>query len=775
MEQVRSTVTNFFGRVPLSYTRFSLTQQADGDSSQVEMKLADDEEECGDHVMADNVVKHRKGNNCKGTCFKILAASLLFLTGFLIGYLSYRGRVETVFKNQEKDDGVPESSVGLDSPAETDSVPEMSNVLHWGDLQSLLSSKTDNLIFKDNIRKLTDISREAGSVNEESMALMMHNALSNMSLDKVWNDEHYVRLQVNGDSPNKITIFKNDDTEDTITPTSYVAYSASGTVSGGLLYCHYGRKEDFKTLQDLNIDFSGSLVLVRSGLISFSEKVKNAELAKALGVLIYPEPSDFTFPMSQSRTINSPFGHAHYGTGDPYTPGFPSFNNTQFPSVESSGLPKIPVQTISSEDGRKLLQSLGGAVCPSSWKVQCMLGPQLKDAKSVKLDVKNVLADRKIYNVFGVLRGFDEPDRYVVVGAQRDAQGPGAAKSAVGSSILLKLASMLSEMVKTDGYRPKRSIVFASWGASEFGSVGATEWLEGYLTTLHLKAISYISLDSAVQGNGAFSVSASPLMYSIVEDSMKEVKYPTSSNHLYPQFVKGSKWTETIVTPFTFEDTAYPFLTYSGIPSVSFRFQKDNKPYAYLDTDMDTLDNLENLVDIDVMCRSVAEFAGQMVLRLTHWHKLPLEINQYSTVLLQMAVALFKQYAALKEMGLSITWISSARGDFKRAAESLNTEFSQSDLDNKPFLRSLNDRIMKVEHNLLSPYASPNDTPFRHIIYGSGNHTFVALMEHLDLLNTDKAKFDRELFKKQLAMLTWTIQGAANGMAGEIWEIDNEF
>lgn len=30
----------------------------------------------------------------------------------------------------------------------------------------------------------------------------------------------------------------------------------------------------------------------------------------------------------------------------------------------------------------------------------------------------------------------------------------------------------------SDGFRPKRSLVFASWSAGEYGSVGATEWLE---------------------------------------------------------------------------------------------------------------------------------------------------------------------------------------------------------------------------------------------------------------------------------------------------------
>lgn len=39
-------------------------------------------------------------------------------------------------------------------------------------------------------------------------------------------------------------------------------------------------------------------------------------------------------------------------------------------------------------------------------------------------------------------------DRYVVIGAQRDAWGPGFAASTVGTSVLVELARSISDMVK---------------------------------------------------------------------------------------------------------------------------------------------------------------------------------------------------------------------------------------------------------------------------------------------------------------------------------------
>lgn len=44
-------------------------------------------------------------------------------------------------------------------------------------------------------------------------------------------------------------------------------------VQGTVLYAHYGQDSDFRILLDRNRDISGRVVLVRTGKISFAEKV----------------------------------------------------------------------------------------------------------------------------------------------------------------------------------------------------------------------------------------------------------------------------------------------------------------------------------------------------------------------------------------------------------------------------------------------------------------------------------------------------------------------
>nr|DBA26281.1 TPA: hypothetical protein GDO54_010564 [Pyxicephalus adspersus] len=680
------------------------------------------------------------------------------LPGFLIGYLSHRGRVAVTQENK------------VDSAKQEEDVHEVYSddsptVLYWSDLKPMLDRRIEHLNFETSVRNLFGTTPDPGSFDEESVAAVMDRELTKIGLDKVWTDEHYVTLQDKGRS-NKVQLLASGNIINTYDLTSYVAYSPKGSVTGKLVYGLYGRQEDFNTLRDNNVNVTGVLVLLRSGKISLSEKVRNAELAKAAGVLVYPDPSDFIFPSGANQEIESPFGHAHFGTGDPYTPGFPSFNHTQFPPSRSSGLPGIPVQSLSSSDGKALLSQMENSGCPTDWKVGC----KLKDQHTVNLEVDNVLAEKKILNVFGVIKGLEEPDRYVVVGAQRNSYSMGVAQSVVGSSILLEVARVITQMVKEDQYKPRRSIVFASWSAGDFGAVGATEWLEGYLSTLHLKTISYISLDSSIQGTGSLEVSGSPLMHTMVMKTLNEVRILLAC--LYTSVNTNVIFCSK--QPLSMADSAYPFLAYSGVPSVSFSFKKDKKSYAYLGTRKDTFENFQKLVNIDPMCRAVANLATQIILRLTHDHKLPLDFVKYKEVLRRVSIDLNAKRADINSLDLTLDWIHSATGDFGRAAATLMNDFDSSDLENKPFLRSLNDRVMKIEHSLLSPYVSPKDSPFRHILYGYGNHTVEALKNHLSFLK-DETLFDKDGFKNQMALLTWTVQGAANALAGEIWEIYNEF
>uniref|UniRef100_A0A452SX49 Transferrin receptor protein 1 n=1 Tax=Ursus americanus TaxID=9643 RepID=A0A452SX49_URSAM len=738
MDQARSAFSTLFGGEPLSYTRFSLARQVDGDNSHVEMKLAADEEESVDNNVRGNRASVTKPKRFNGfICYGTIAVIVFFLIGFMIGYLGYCKRVEPKAECERPSGTESLGIVGTDPPEAEEYVPETSNRFFWTDLKTMLSKRLNTTEFATTIRQLNEnpyVPREAGSQKDDSLAFFIENQFRTYPLSRAWHDEHFVKIQVKSSAQNSVTIVGTDSGVVYLveSPEGYVAYSKAATVTGRLVHANFGTKKDF---ENLNSPVNGSLVIVRAGKITFAEKVANAQSFNASGVLIYMDQS--RFPIIDAEV--PVFGHAHLGTGDPYTPGFPSFNHTQFPPSQSSGLPSIPVQTISRAAAEKLFENMEGD-CPSAWEIDSSCRLETSRNRNVKLTVNNVLKEIRIFNVFGVIKGFEEPDRYVVVGAQRDAWGPGAAKSSIGTALLLELAQIFSDMVSKGGFRPSRSIVFASWSAGDFGAIGATEWLEGYLSSLHLKAFTYINLDKAVLGTKNFKVSASPLLYSLIEKTMKDVS--------------SQKGYQSIHSPnFVFQDTDYP----------------------YLGTTMDNYENLKRKIpQLNQMARGAAEVAGQLIMKLTYDFELSLNYEMYNDKILSFVRDMNRFRADIKEMGLNLQWLYSARGDFFRATSRLTTDYKNAERTNRFVMREINDRIMKVEYHFLSPYVSPRESPFRHIFWGSGSHTLSALLEHLKLRQENNSAFNETLLRNQLALATWTIQGAANALSGDIWDIDNE-
>lgn len=76
-----------------------------------------------------------------------------------------------------------------------------------------------------------------------------------------------------------------------------------------------------------------------------------------------------------------------------------------------------------------------------------------------------------IHNVFAVIKGTEEPDRYVLLGNHRDAWTYGAVDPNSGTAALLDIARRYGFLMRM-GWNPRRTIILCSWDAEEFGMVG---------------------------------------------------------------------------------------------------------------------------------------------------------------------------------------------------------------------------------------------------------------------------------------------------------------
>ncbi|XP_063806504.1 transferrin receptor protein 2 isoform X2 [Pseudophryne corroboree] len=690
----------------------------------------------------------------------IIGVTVAAFVAFILGYVTTRRTCSSCDTNGASPSSGDASDLEIFEPMSMD----------WSELKEIFTKYLkDGERMDSTIRKVARGPHPSGSRENNDLADMILQAFRSYNMDNTWVESHYAELQFPlSTRPNTLKIINadNETVEDIAMDDRdvYCPYSAVGRVQAGLVYVNYGRKEDFQMLTSWNVNASGSLVIVRTGHITFAEKVYNAEAAGALGVLIFPDTFD-----------TAVYGHVHLGTGDPNTPAFPSFNHTQFPPFKSSGLPKIPAQPITRSAAQTLLSKLSGPDCSSEWRGPSFpsygLGPNLKtpDMK-VQLEVTNVPRSVDLHNVFGSITGRFEPEHYIIVGAQRDSWGPGAAKSGVGTAILLELARTMSMMVY-NGFQPRRSILFVSWDGGDFGSIGATEWLEGYLSMLHLKAAAYMSLDTPVLGDEKFAAKSSPLFKNLIENIIKQVDNPRRSQETIYAYMK-SKFQTEITAPLAADSDAFAFNAFAGVPALEFSFVGDSRTYQYLDTKLDTYDNLNSLVNgrLPAVALSLAEVAGFSLTRLSHDHILPLDLSAYSSVLLNHLVQLKAYQNKLKSRGLTLQWLNSARGDYVRATERLKKAISQSDLHSEKLIQFFNVRIMRVEFYFLSQYVSAISYPYRHILIGRGPHTLQALIDHLN-----QAKIDDNELRKQIALFTWTLVGAANALSGEVWDVHRGF
>jgi len=80
----------------------------------------------------------------------------------------------------------------------------------------------------------------------------------------------------------------------------------------------------------------------------------------------------------------------------------------------------------------------------------------------------------------------------LVVGNHRDAWiAGGAGDPNSGSAVMNEVIRSFGEALKL-GWKPLRTVVFASWDGEEYGLIGSTEWVEEYLPWLNKANVAYV-------------------------------------------------------------------------------------------------------------------------------------------------------------------------------------------------------------------------------------------------------------------------------------------
>jgi N-acetylated-alpha-linked acidic dipeptidase len=324
--------------------------------------------------------------------------------------------------------------------------------------------------------------------------------------------------------------------------------SGSGDVTGEVVYANYGRLEDYDQLAAQHVDLHGKIVLVRYGGNFRGVKVYIAELRGAAGVLIYSDPADDgyykgdAYPQGPWRPETGvQRGSVQYlfkYPGDPETPGVASTQNLP-DSARMSPLgnqPHIISIPISYHDAAPILHVLKGLSVPQGWQgalpfryhlgsAGAATGAAAAGQGSVKVHLVSVqdYQRRIIWDVIGKVKGSEFPDEWVVAGNHRDAWVYGAVDPSSGTAAMLESVHGIGVLLK-QGWRPKRTLIFASWDAEEEGLIGSTEWVEQHGKELE-RAVAYFNTDVAVSGPD-FSASAVPSLKQFVREITRSVPSP---------------------------------------------------------------------------------------------------------------------------------------------------------------------------------------------------------------------------------------------------------
>ncbi|HYA49145.1 MAG TPA: M28 family peptidase, partial [Burkholderiales bacterium] len=133
-----------------------------------------------------------------------------------------------------------------------------------------------------------------------------------------------------------------------------------------------------------------------------------------------------------------------------------------------------------------------------------------------------------------------------LVGNHRDAWVFGGLDPSSGTACLMEIARAFGE-AKKGGFRPRRSVYFASWDAEEFTLTGSTEWGEENRAWLGRDLVAYLNVDSSAAGQN-FSVSAVPSLSRTILRALHEVDDPASGKPVYERWKAGPKEKGTIAT-----------------------------------------------------------------------------------------------------------------------------------------------------------------------------------------------------------------------------------
>lgn len=561
----------------------------------------------------------------------------------------------------------------------------------------------------------------------------------------------------------------------------YIAYSASGTATGQIVYVNYGLPADYAELATLGVSLKGKIALARYGKSHRAVKTHTAEQAGARALVLYSDPADdgatkgATWPDGYYRGADMlQRGNAKYSWfwhGDPLTPGVGATTDAaRIPVATAPTLPKIPVVVVSAAQARTLMSALSGADAPARFTggldAPYKVGP---GPAAVRVHVEMDQGLRPIYDVVATLKGSVAPNRQVLFGGHHDAWTFGGVDPGTGTTALLEVAKGLGALAKT-GWRPARTIAFAFWDAEEFGLVGSTEYAEALKARLRDELLLYVNIDMYMKGR--FDPGGVPSLSAFVADVAKDV--PQGASTVYAEWQEREA-ARAKADPATFTPDIkalgsgadfVPFQDHLAVPTMAIEFIGDNA-YAYgtYHSNYDSRAYVERVADPGFQQGVLmSQVLGTMALRMSEADVLPFRYSHYAAKLTG-AIADAEGWARDAGVAADLAPLRAGAAAAGQAATTFEAAVDQalaSGRLTRASATALNDRLGRIEQTLADDDGAPESKWYRHVFVGWNIYSlydgqpFPGLLEAFRV--KDAARVTHELGRIQRALARMTAE-----------------
>jgi len=643
---------------------------------------------------------------------------------------------------------------------------------------------------------------------------------------------------------------------------AFHGYGVSGEAKGQVVYVNFGRPEDFTALEKMGIDVKGKIVLARYGGIFRGLKVRNAQKRGVAGILIYSDPADDGFAKGDiypngrfrpgSAIQRGSVQFLSLGPGDPSTPFGPSvkgakrlpfdrsngftLSDTTVPARPNRGFgarpgllsvddwekttgfkradyfATIPSLPVSYDTAQEIFKLLAGPNVPADWQGGLPLpyhaGPGPAEVSfAVSMDYQL----RTIWNVIATIPGTVEPDRWVMLGNHRDAWVYGAVDPGSGTAATLETCRALGAAVK-NGWKPRRTILYASWDAEEYGLVGSTEWAEEHAKSIDEKAVLMLNVDSAVSGP-TLEMSGVPSLRDMVLDAAGSIVDPRSGKTLRAAWTDERRAAWASSAPLVLTDPIWDspvtvgneglnpktetrsefvpqmgwlgsgsdytaYLDHLAVPVVDAGFKGG---YGVYHSIYDNFNWMEKFGDPEFLTHATAaRLYTLIVMRAAAADVVPLKFAPYGRALREHVDQLRTVHAhrvrkndpsttkgetefpGLNRLVEAVRAFQAQAGELDRATGAVA---ARDDVD-RDDLKKLNDALAKVERAFLLERGLPDRAWFKHSIYAPGLTTgyscwpLPAIRQALEDNNTTRLAADLALTVERIEQATAALSSA---------------